>query len=82
MCEITYLQRATPSLSPCSRSEDGSLSPRVSSIHDRTSLAAAGVNLSSRTLRKSLSREETEAMATHAAAFEPASRFEIRDSRL
>jgi hypothetical protein len=58
----THLQSATPSLRPSRRSDDGSFSPSMSSIHDRTSLAAAGVYLSRRILRRSLSREDTDAM--------------------
>lgn len=60
---MTYLQRATPSLRPSSKSFDGSGSPSVSSIHARASLAAAGVYFSRRNLRRSLSRDVTDAMA-------------------
>ena len=60
----TYLQRATPSFSPSRRSEDGSFAPSISSIHVRTSLAAAGVYLSRRNWRKSLSRDVTDAIFT------------------
>jgi len=58
----SYLHRATPSFKPSSRSFPGSRSPSMLSIHALTSLAAAGVYLSRRSLRKSLSREETDAM--------------------
>jgi len=58
----THLQSATPSLSPSSRSLDGRRWPSVFSIQDRASLAAAGVYLSSRNLRRSLSSDETVAI--------------------
>src|SRR5690242_6627562 len=58
----TYLQSATPSLRPSRRSDDDSFSPSVSSIQARTSFAAAGVYLSRRNLRRSLSKELTDAM--------------------
>lgn len=61
---ITYLQRAVPSLSPSRRSFEGSLAPRTPSIHDLASLAAAGVYLSRRILRKSLSKDVTDAIIT------------------
>lgn len=59
---FAYLQRATPSLRPSRRSFDGSDSPSVSSIHARASSAAAGVYFSRRNLRKSPSKDVTEAM--------------------
>lgn len=58
----THLQRATPSFKAPRRSPAGRRSPSVASIQARTSLAAAGVYLSRRILRKSRSRDVTEAM--------------------
>lgn len=59
---LTYLHNATPSLRLSSRSPLGSLSPRTLSIQELTSFAAAGVYLSKRNLRKSLSNDVTEAI--------------------
>lgn len=58
----TYLQRTTPSFKETSKSPGGRRSPSTLSIHDRISSAAAGVYLSRRILRRSLSRDVTEAM--------------------
>lgn len=64
----THLHRATPSLRPSRRSEDGSLSPSVSSIQARVSFAAAGLYLSRRILRRSLSSDDTDAMMRDSVA--------------
>lgn len=58
----THLQSATPSLRPSKRSADGSFSPKISSTQVRASFAAAGVYLSRRILRRSLSSDDTDAM--------------------
>lgn len=60
---VTHLHRATPSFSASSKSPAGSLSPSISSTHCRASFVAAGVYLSRRILRKSLSKDVTDAMA-------------------
>lgn len=52
----TYLHRATPSFSDSSRSPDRRW-PSMPSIHSRASLAAAGVNFSSRSRFKSRSKD-------------------------
>lgn len=59
----THLHKATPSFNPSRRSPPGRRSPSVPSIHDFTSFAAAGVYLSRRNLRKSLSNDETDAIS-------------------
>lgn len=59
----THLHKATPSFNPSRRSLPGRRSPSVPSIHDFTSFAAAGVYLSRRNLRKSLSKDETDAIS-------------------
>ncbi len=61
---LTYLQRAHPSLSTSRRSPEGSGSPRALSIQDLASFAAAGEYFSRRILRKSLSKDVTEAIVT------------------
>lgn len=60
--ENAYLHNMVPSFSASSKSELMLVS-KTSSIHLRTSLARAGVYLSSLIARKSLSRDETDAMA-------------------
>jgi hypothetical protein len=60
---LASLHRITPSLSTSwRRSPDGSVSPSVCSIHERTSLAACGVYFDMRKLRISWSSDDTEAM--------------------
>src|SRR2546429_656604 len=59
---VTNLHSATPSFSPSNKSASGSLSPSTSSIQFLTSFAAAVVYLARRMLRRSLSRDETDAM--------------------
>ena len=59
---LTHLQRAIPSFNASSRSPVFSGSPKVLSIHLLTSFARCGVYLSRRIERKSLSREDTEAI--------------------
>lgn len=61
----SYLHRATPFFNASSRSPPTSFSPKTFSIQLLTSFAAAGVYLSRRNLRRSLSSDETEAMTVH-----------------
>ncbi len=58
----TYLQSATPSLRPSRRSAEDRLAPKMPSIQDRASAAAAGVYFSRRSFRRSLSKEDTDAI--------------------
>lgn len=58
-----YLHRTIPSFKASKRSPLAICSPRASSIQARASLAACGVYLPSRILRRSLSKEETEAIS-------------------
>lgn len=60
----THLQSIVPSFRLSKRSPLGNFSPRISSIHVRTSLAADGVYRDRRSFFISWSNDETEAMAS------------------
>lgn len=58
-----YLQRAVPSFNASNKSPGFNCSPKTSSSHSLVSFARRGVYLSNLKLRRSLSREVTDAMS-------------------